>query len=216
MGDIIKFMKRIPQQTREAIVGRGYAKWRRRLHYLYLEELAEKEKRKAESAESVTERDIQKSVDISPRERTDEEELEEFLVQMASIEEPIEVQLPDAVDFLGESVFTLIWGRGGYSNGVDSVYSLGPYYFCDVSEGTFGPFRTLLDALKFSEMTVVTSATESIECTEIEADELVKILSFYDLEIGFQLIINGEVWKLNSERFNAILGFSFGSWSRLR
>lgn len=36
-------------------VGRGYAKWRRRLHYLHLEKLEREEKLRAESKESAKE-----------------------------------------------------------------------------------------------------------------------------------------------------------------
>jgi len=148
--------------------------------------------------EKLGESDAPRSADIISSGETDEDLLAAFLRHMRSIREPGEIDLPKSIDVFGNDVFTLTWDAGGTNNGTWWVINLGPYYFCNIDSGTFGPFASLERVLQSSEMTTVTSVTESIKSSELSAGELANILSAAEeIEQGFQLQINDETWELN-------------------
>ena len=100
---------------------------------------------------------------------------------------------------LGETVYRLDW-TGMYS-GVMLIVRLGNSYFSDLEQGpVLGPFSTLIDAIKGSELDYFSEATESIECTELDSKTLASLLKTDErIESGFKLFLNSEEWELNED-----------------
>jgi hypothetical protein len=120
MTDYEKHRKRFQDRKQEVDGRRNYSEYKRRQY------------------KTLIENDGSKSADIIPSEETDEDLLDAFLSDMQLIHEPGEMVLPDFYDVFGNDVFTLTWDGGGTNNGSWSVVNIGPYYFCNISEGTFG------------------------------------------------------------------------------
>jgi len=188
MTDYEKHRKRFQDRKQEVDGRRNYSDFKRSQY------------------KTLIENDASKSADIIPSEETDEDLLNAFLFDMKLIREPGEMDLMDKrIGSFMDDVFTLTWDAGGTNNGSWSILNIGPYYFGDISQGMFGPFATLTDALEWSGMTTITSVTKSIKSSELTAGELARFLSATEeVEQGFQLQINDESWEFNWR----------GTWSR--
>ena len=101
----------------------------------------------------------------------------------------------DFVQVYGETVYSLCWDNGmvGCSS-VDVVEKcFGLYWTNDWGAGFQGPFATLEEALRYVP-TNVSSATQSISCSELGTEELVALLSpdASDEDLDVTVLINGE------------------------
>jgi hypothetical protein len=95
----------------------------------------------------------------------------------------------------GEVVFSHDWDSGapGVGAGSEQVYLWkGRFFIYSLDCGKFGPFASLDEALQEQDLLMVTSATTSIQCTLLEANELAKRLECD--EDGYEIEINGESW----------------------
>jgi hypothetical protein len=110
-----------------------------------------------------------------------------------------ELEGDDLVDRIidkGEEVFSLNWDSGGPGSGggCESVYHWkGKFAFFSLDFDNSGPYASLDEALQEHEqLLMVTSATESIDCTLLTTEELAKRLScegdVHEIEL------NGEPW----------------------
>ena len=86
-------------------------------------------------------------------------------------------------------------------SGVMQIVRLGNSYFSDLEQGdVMGPYSTLIDAIRGSELDCFSEATESIECAEMDAATLASLLKPRDcMESGFKLLLNDEKWELNED-----------------
>lgn len=101
----------------------------------------------------------------------------------------------------GERVLNLFWDSGGPGAGADceSIYKFRNLYWRhDSNEGLSGPYQSLSDAM--DDFIGVTSATVTIDCTELTASELSKRLKIYDAESGHSVEINGEGWRVSLDK----------------
>ncbi len=114
----------------------------------------------------------------------------------AAYAEPKWIELSEAESLQeGEAVFSWVWERGA-----TTIIRARGAYFYDGEDGMFGPFRTLLDSLRWSDLDKFTISTESIQCSEIDAESLAELLTTWDkLPIGFEIILNDENWKLGHQ-----------------
>lgn len=114
----------------------------------------------------------------------------------AAYAEPKSIELSEEESLReGEAVFSWVW-----ETGVTMIIRARGAYFYDGDDGMFGPFRTLLDSLRWSDLDKFTISTESIQCSEIDAESLAELLTTWDkLPIGFEIILNDENWKLGHQ-----------------
>ena len=99
----------------------------------------------------------------------------------------------------GDYVFNLTWE--GMTGGVSSIVRLGNTYYYDEDSGVFGPFSSLREALRWSEMDTLNPATTSIECSEMDSETIAGMLlpSPYKDEPSFSFEINGEEWEVDEQ-----------------
>jgi len=101
----------------------------------------------------------------------------------------------------GEIVYALQWDSGGPGAGAgyEVVYKFRDYYWTHSDyEGFLGPYSCLDEALS-STFTTVTDVTESIRCSELSSEEIVKHLEAFELEYTKRIVINGEDWVATPE-----------------
>jgi len=99
-----------------------------------------------------------------------------------------------------EQVYVEFWDSGapGPGAGVEYIYKLNGIYAAILSseDDPLGPFNSLIDTLKGSELDLVLSGVTDIECSEMIADELAAVLHSPN-DPGFRLSINREDWELD-------------------
>jgi len=101
----------------------------------------------------------------------------------------------------GKTVYSLFWDSGGPGGGAGSetiIKFKNLYWTCNDYSGFSGPYDALEYALS-SEFTTVTSATQSIYCSELSISEIVELLKPFDIEFTKRLIINGRDWVITTE-----------------
>ena len=111
----------------------------------------------------------------------------------------------DALDAEGELLFSLEWDSGGpgAGAGIECIYRLrGHYFFQSLDFGLGGPFATFEDPVEYvvgmgeDGSIPVNSATREITCSIWGVDELVQRLDLAMCEAGFDLVLNGESFRL--------------------
>jgi len=96
-----------------------------------------------------------------------------------------------------ELVWHLAWDTGSPGAGADAerVYRLdGKYYYCSSSGDELGPFDSLQEPLLDNQLLEVTSTIVSVDCPELSAEEIAKMLVPVELNYGHELSINAQIW----------------------
>lgn len=109
---------------------------------------------------------------------------------------PITIDL-ESDDPQSELVWCVAWDSGapGGGAGVERVYRLdGTYYYCSSSGDDLGPFDSLQKTLLDNELIRVTDTIVSVDCPELSAEEIAKMLVPDELNYGYELSINDESW----------------------
>ena len=101
----------------------------------------------------------------------------------------------------GKSVYSIWWDSGnpGSGAGVESVYKLNGAYFVLIESESYpmGPYSTLLEAIKCTELDFIMSAVTDIDCTEMSDIQLAPELRSPNEE-GYEVLINKERWMLDA------------------
>ena len=100
----------------------------------------------------------------------------------------------------GEVVFSLSWDSGhpGAGAGADCIYKFRDYFWRYDDFGLAGPFADFEEAL-WEDYIPVTSATESIRCSEWPMKKLIQKLKPCELEEDHDIIINGQKWRMSPD-----------------
>ena len=100
----------------------------------------------------------------------------------------------------GDVVFSLSWDSGhpGAGAGADCIYKFHDYFWRYDDFGLAGPFADFEEAL-WEDYIAVTSATESIRCSEWPMKKLIQKLKPCELEEDHDIIINGQKWRMSPE-----------------
>jgi hypothetical protein len=108
--------------------------------------------------------------------------------------------LSEIIHEQGDVVFSLAWDSGGpgAGAGVDCIYKYRDYFWRLDDFGLAGPFSDFEDAL-WGEYIAVSSATESIECSEWSTEELIQKIKPIGLDDNVNITINGEGWQLDPD-----------------
>jgi len=97
----------------------------------------------------------------------------------------------------GEKVFEQFWDSGGPGAGADSecvfLYE-GRYWAVSPDTGVGGPFTSLKEAFHKSEVLWITGATDWIDCSEMTADALARLIPEIQIDEPRIVEINGERW----------------------
>jgi hypothetical protein len=114
-------------------------------------------------------------------------------------------ELLERLDEEGEKVWTLEWDAGGPGAGGDEDYACrleGRYYAVLVGRGeTWGPYKTLEDAVEAGDLDVVTEATAAVRSSVMAAAEVAALLRPSDDEVARSLE-PGEGWlEVNVEAY---------------
>jgi hypothetical protein len=106
--------------------------------------------------------------------------------------------LTEIIHEQGEVVFREYWDSGGPGAGadVDLIYKYRDHFWRYDDDGLSGPFYDFEDSL-WEEYIAVTSATESIDCSEWSTEELIQKIKPIELEGNINITINGEKWQLD-------------------
>jgi len=97
----------------------------------------------------------------------------------------------------GRCVFIRMWDSGGPGAGAgdETVYRYRGKYWAVPSYGAIaGPFDSLSEALRNTEVAIVTGATESIDCGALTAEEICKCMPATDLMEPRIVEVNEEEW----------------------
>jgi hypothetical protein len=104
----------------------------------------------------------------------------------------------------GEEVFHADWDGGGMANNGFFYITLknSKYYFHDVDSDDTGPYSSLDEALRennvFSDM--VNSTTQSIDCSELSAQEIASRIDLEFLDEGQLIIVNNNRYIYDSDQ----------------
>jgi hypothetical protein len=101
----------------------------------------------------------------------------------------------------GKTVYSLFWDSGGPGGGAGSeaiIKFKHLYWTCTEYTGFSGPYDALEYALS-SEFTTVTSATQSINSSELSIAEIVELLEPFDIDYTKRLVINGRDWVITTD-----------------
>ena len=100
----------------------------------------------------------------------------------------------------GNPVYSIWWDSGapGPGAGVEVIWEMGGSYYGILSSEDYpiGPFESMTDAMKATEMDLIMSGATEIDSSEMGDTELVAILRSEN-EPGFEVTINGVEWQLN-------------------
>ena len=100
----------------------------------------------------------------------------------------------------GEFVFENFWKADSSSIGIDANVVIkyeDQYYACPSTGELFGPYDTLDEALKVTEMTWLWESAKTITCTELRSEQLVERLNYFGVK-DITLEINGEQWQVSA------------------
>ena len=112
------------------------------------------------------------------------------------MDSPFTIDL-ESDDPQSEMVWCVAWDSGspGAGGDVESIYKLdGSYYYRSSSGENFDPFNSLEKSILKNELMKVFSATVSVDCPELSAEEIAKMLVSDGLNYGHELSINDELW----------------------
>lgn len=112
------------------------------------------------------------------------------------MDSPIVIDL-ESDDPQSELVWYLGWETDSPGAGADAerVYRLDDkYYYWSSSGEDFGPFDTLQETLLENQLLQVFPATVRVDCPDLSAEEIAKMLVPDELNYGHELSINDEVW----------------------
>ena len=101
----------------------------------------------------------------------------------------------------GKTVYSLFWDSGGPGGGAGSetiIKFKDLYWTCTDYSGFSGPYDALEYALS-SDFITVTSATQSVDSSELTIAEIVELLEPFDIEYTKRLTINGRDWVITTE-----------------
>ncbi len=101
----------------------------------------------------------------------------------------------------GDSVFEHSWDSGGLGSGGGMAFIKelnGQFAMSSLDIGSEGPYATFEEALAAFELLTVTSASTSVWCSLLTAEELAKRLECD--EDGFELEIHGQPWVYRAEK----------------
>ncbi len=108
----------------------------------------------------------------------------------------------DTVIEEGELVYSIAWDSGGPGAGADAecVFRLGSRYAVVLSfeDDPSGPYFTLVDAVKATELDWVTDATTEVTSTKLSAAEIAAMLRCEEAP-SFSIHINAENWRLDQD-----------------
>jgi hypothetical protein len=110
-------------------------------------------------------------------------------------------EIVDRIIEKGECVFANDWDSGGGA-GCERVYRMdGKFAFASADYGNAGPFGSLEEVLKQQDCLLgITSATDSIWCSLMTAEEIAARLTYYgDDDEHYPISVNGEMWGYNPE-----------------
>ena len=99
----------------------------------------------------------------------------------------------------GEFVFENFWEAGGSSIGLDANVVIkyeDLYYACPSTGELLGPYNTLDEALKVTQMTWLWESAKHVTCTEFSSEQLVERLVYFGVS-DITLAINGERWQVS-------------------
>ena len=93
---------------------------------------------------------------------------------------------------------TTLGGKHGAGAGADCIYKFRDYFWRYDDFGLAGPFADFEEAL-WEDYIAVTSATESIRCSEWPMKKLIQKLKPCELEEDHDIIINGQKWRMSPD-----------------
>lgn len=109
---------------------------------------------------------------------------------------------PKKIVRYGEVVFSVFWDSGAPGAGAD--YELifrwrDSYAVCLSFDEPQGPYNSLGQAVKATELNRVTEATASIDSRELSSEQIAKMLRYIG-DPPFGLRINGAIWLVNEKK----------------
>ena len=116
-----------------------------------------------------------------------------------NVDECIEI-LTEIIQEKGEVVYSQYWDSGGPGAGadVDLIYKYRGHFWRHDEDGLSGPFYDFEESL-WDDYIAITSATESINCSEWSTEQLIQKAKPIELESNTNITINGERWQLDPE-----------------
>ncbi len=106
---------------------------------------------------------------------------------------------PSKIVQYGKIVYEVFWDSGAPGAGADweCIYKWRDRYAVGLSfDEPLGPFDTLSEAIRASELNMVTSATVHISSSELTAEQIARILK-PNVDPPFTLRINDKIWRLS-------------------
>jgi len=106
---------------------------------------------------------------------------------------------PRKIIRFGKIVYSVFWDSGGPGAGADFefIYKWRDRYAVGLSfDEPQGPYQSLSEAIRASDLNLVTSATVSISSSELTAEQIAEILKPNE-DPPFALRINEEIWRLS-------------------
>ena len=101
----------------------------------------------------------------------------------------------------GKTVYSLFWDSGGPGGGAGSetiIKFKNQYWAFTEYTGFCGPFDALEYALT-SDFITVTSATQSVNSSELSAERIAELLEPFEIEYTKRIEINGRDWVITTE-----------------